>query len=164
LGAIDIWINNAGIWIPYVPVEELDFARARKLIDVNYFGVAHGTVEALRHMRPNKKGLILSILSVRALQGKPLAAAYCASKFAAEGFSQAVRGEAHKDGVRVVGVYPYRMKTELFGDNKHEDYHLSMAPEDVARIIIDHIEADDPADHLEIWSGSDLRKKVHAVV
>ena len=156
-GKIDIWINNAGLWMPYASVEDLNFDRARKLIEVNYFGLAHGTIEAMKRMRPNKKGLIVNIISVRGLKGKALAAAYSASKFAAEGFTQAVRGELEGSGVKIIGVYPYRMKTELFGDNKHADYESSMEPIDVAKIIIENIAKESPAEHLEIWAKNDIR-------
>lgn len=158
-GKIDVWINNAGIWMPYAPAEEIDFARARALMEVNFFGVAHGTVEAVRRMKPRASGHIVNIISVRALKGKALAAAYSASKFAAEGFTQAVREELRDSGVSITGVYPYRMKTELFGENKHGDYDTSMEPADVARIVVENLEKEKPSEHLEIWSKDDVRAK-----
>ncbi|TSC68443.1 MAG: short-chain dehydrogenase/reductase [Parcubacteria group bacterium Gr01-1014_56] len=158
-GRIDIWINNAGIWMPYGPVEELDFKRARALMEVNYFGLAHGTVEALKHMRKKGQGVIVNMISVRGLEGKGLAAGYSASKFAAEGFTQAVRAEVAGSGVSVIGIYPYRMKTGLFGENKHADYDSSMEPEEVATIIIENLKEADPAEHVEIWGQDDIRAK-----
>lgn len=158
-GKIDLWINNAGVWMPYAPVENLDFNKAHQLVEVNYFGTAYGMVEAVKHMREQKVGLILNILSVRSLKGKALGAAYSASKFAAEGFTQAVRDEVKDSGIRVVGVYPYRIKTNLFGENKHEDYDTSMDPVDVAKIIVDNIALDTPAEHQEIWKIDDVRTK-----
>ncbi len=158
-GRIDVWINNAGIWMPYGPVEELDFKRARALMEVNYFGLAHGTVEALKRMRPQGSGAIINMISVRGLEGKGLAAGYSASKFAAEGFTQAVRAEAAGSGVSIIGIYPYRMKTGLFGENKHVDYESSMEPQDVATIIIKNLEEADPAEHMEIWGQGDIRAK-----
>ena len=155
-GKIDIWLNNAGVWIPYAPVAELDMSKAKQLVDVNYFGTAFGMLEAIRHMRDG--GLIVNILSVRSLKGKALGAAYSASKFAAEGFTQAVREELKDTGIRVVGVYPYRIKTTLFGENKHEDYATSMEPADVAKIIVDELATDEPAEHVEIWKVDDVRK------
>lgn len=158
-GKIDLWINNAGVWMPYAPVENLDFNKAHQLVEVNYFGTAYGMVEAIKHMREQKAGMILNILSVRSLKGKALGAAYSASKFAAEGFTQAVRDEVKDSGIAVIGVYPYRIKTNLFGDNKHEDYDTSMDPVDVARIIVGNIALDTPAEHQEIWKPNDVRTK-----
>src|SRR3989338_6608756 len=44
-GKIDLWINNAGVWMPYVPAENIDFNKARMLVEVNYFGLAYGMLE-----------------------------------------------------------------------------------------------------------------------
>jgi NAD(P)-dependent dehydrogenase (short-subunit alcohol dehydrogenase family) len=156
-GKIDLWINNAGIWMPYAPVENLDFNKARRLLEVNYLGLAHGAVEAIKHMREGG-GIILNILSVRALKGKALGAAYSASKFAAEGFTQAVREELADSRLGVHNVYPYRMKTAMFGANPHDDYATSMAPADVAKIIVEELSAQKPPEHLEIWSLDDVRR------
>jgi NAD(P)-dependent dehydrogenase (short-subunit alcohol dehydrogenase family) len=162
-GKIDLWINNAGIWMPYVSAEEADMNRAHLLMEVNYFGLAYGMVEAIKHMRV-RGGIIQNTLSVRSLKGKALGAAYSASKFAAEGFTQAVRDELSALGgkditIRVIGAYPYRIKTNLFGENKHEDYEQSMEPSDVARIILDNLEENEPHDSVEIWSAEDVRKR-----
>ena len=159
-GKIDLWINNAGIWMPYAPVENLDFNKAHQLVEVNYFGTAYGMLEAVRHMQEAGQGAIVNVLSVRALKGKALGAAYSASKFAAEGFTQAVRDELKESGskISVIGVYPYRIKTALFGNNKHEDYDASMEPADVARIIVGNIAREEPLQHQEIWKADDVRE------
>lgn len=155
-GKIDIWINNAGIWMQYAPAENADMNKAKHLMDVNYFGLAYGCIEAMKHMKEHG-GAIVNILSVRALRGKALGASYSASKFAAEGFSQAIRDELEGSGICVLCVYPYRMKTQLFGDHPHDDYADSMEPFDVARIIADNLEKGEPYEHLEIWSRDDVR-------
>ncbi len=157
-GGIDLWVNNAGIGVPYTQEESIDFNYAMRLVDGNYFGLAYGMLEAVRHMRGKKVGTILNVLSVRALKGKGLGASYSASKFAAEGFTQAMRDELKDAGIRVLSVYPYRIKTALFGENKHEDYESSMEPDDVARVIADNLADPDPAEHLEIWSMTDVRR------
>ncbi len=156
-GKIDLWINNAGVWTPYTPVENVDFNKAHQLIEVNYFGTAYGMVEAVKHMREKESGIIMNILSVRALKGKAQGAVYSASKFAAEGFTQAVRDEVRESGIQVIGVYPYRIKTSLFGDNKHEDYDTSMDPVEVAKIIVDNVASEVPETHQEIWKIDDVR-------
>lgn len=158
-GKIDIWMNNAGIWMPYTPAENIDFNKAHQLVEVNYFGLAYGMLEAVKHMREAGGGIICNTISVRALKGKALGAAYSASKFAAEGFTQAVRDEVKDTDIKVIGIYPYRIKTNLFGENKHADYEQSMEPKDVAKIIIDNLAAETPAEHVEIWKGDDVRKK-----
>jgi NAD(P)-dependent dehydrogenase (short-subunit alcohol dehydrogenase family) len=158
-GQIDIWINNAGLWMPYASAQKINFARAHDLMEVNYFGLAYGTLAALGHMRPAQKGIVCNIISVRALKGKAMGAAYSASKFAAEGFTQAVRDEVRGDGISVVAIYPYRIKTNLFGENKHADYNESMDPKEVAKIIVNNLTLAKPAEHVEIWQPDDIRKK-----
>ena len=158
-GKINLWINNAGIWMPYGPAEETDFNRAHELMEVNFFGTAYGTVEAIKHMRPRREGTILNVLSVRSLKGKAGGSAYSASKFAAEGLTQAVRDELKDSGVKIVGVYPYRIKTHLHDEQRHADYENSMEPKDVAQIVIDNLAQDTPAEHLEIWNAEDVRTK-----
>lgn len=156
-GTIDLWINNAGIWMPYTKAAEADMNRAHLLMEVNYFGLAYGMIEAMKHMQ-GRGGVIQNTLSVRSLKGKALGAAYSASKFAAEGFSQAVRDELRDSGIQVIGAYPYRMKTGLFGEDKHDDYETSMEPKDVANIILDNLEKDEPAERVEIWAPNDIRE------
>jgi short-subunit dehydrogenase len=142
--------------MPYVKAQEADMNRAKLLMDVNYFGVAYGMIEAIKHMQ-EKGGVIQNTLSVRSLKGKALGAAYSASKFAAEGFTQAVRDELKDSKIAVLGAYPYRMKTGLFGEDKHEDYDQSMEPAAVAKIILDNIGLPDPAEKVEIWAPDDIR-------
>lgn len=158
-GQIDLWINNAGVWMPYTPAENIDFNKAHLLMEVNCFGLAYGMLEAIKHMRELARGTILNTISVRALKGKAQGAAYSASKFAAEGFTQAVRDEIRDSGIKVIGVYPYRMKTDLFGQNKHADYETSMESTDVAKIMLDELSENEPAEHIEVWSKEDVRKK-----
>lgn len=156
-GGIDLWINNAGLWMQYLPAENTDFNKAHQLMEVNYFGLAYGMLEAIKHMRGKNAGIIANVLSVRALKGKALGASYSASKFAAEGFTQAVRDELADSGIAVVNVYPYRIKTGLFGEHKHEDYDTSMEPADVAKIIVENLSLENPPEHIEIWSPTDIR-------
>lgn len=158
-GKIDIWTNIAGLWMPYLPAEEIDFDCVHKMMEVNFFGFAYGMVEAMKHMRPRGEGVIMNMLSVRSLKGKALGASYSATKFAAEGFTQAIRDELAGSGVAVIGIYPYRIKTGLFGEHKHEDYEQSMEPKDVANIIADNLLFQRPSEHLEIWSTSDIRRE-----
>ncbi len=156
-GKIDLWINNAGIWLPNAPLEEIDFNQAQRLLDVNYLGMAYGTVEAVRHMRGKNEGVILNTLSVRSLKARALGAPYAASKFAAEGFTQSAREELKETGIKILGLYPYRMKTELFKGVTYKDYDSYMDPADVAKIALDNVEKDAPAEKIEVWALDDIR-------
>ncbi len=102
LGPIDIWINNAMISV-FAPVWEIPAAEFRRVTEVNYLGTVHGTLAALRLMRPRGRGNIVQIGSALAYRGIPLQAPYCASKHAIEGFVESLRAELLHDcpGIRV---------------------------------------------------------------
>lgn len=149
-GQIDIWINNAGLWMAHAPIEEMDWARVHDLMEVNFFGTAYGSKTALVQMKKQKYGTIVNILSTSALSGRPFSSGYCASKFAADGFTKSLRGEVSGTPIKVIGVYPGGMKTNLFDDNKPDDFASYMNPEDVAERIIANFEKDIPEEGLII--------------
>lgn len=139
---IDVWINNAGIWMPHVPVEGLDWKRVHELFEVNVFGLMYGSKEALVQMKKQGSGTIINITSIRGIDPQPQEAGYTASKFAATGFTKCLRLEAEPHGVCVFGVYPGGMKTHLFDEAPRDDYDTFMEPADVAAKIIAHIKND----------------------
>jgi NAD(P)-dependent dehydrogenase (short-subunit alcohol dehydrogenase family) len=149
-GRIDIWINNAGVWLPRMPVEELDMNRVRELFDVNVFGTINGCRAALTIMKKQGNGTIVNIISTSALTARPLSAAYSASKHAEKGLSDSLREEVRPHGIRVIGVYPGGMKTALFDEKKPDDFNEYMEVEPVVRAIIDNLEKDSPQEELII--------------
>jgi len=112
---IDTWVNNAAI-SAYGTVEQMDIAEIRRIVDVNLMGQVHGMKAALRQMRAQKHGTIINVASALAERSVPLQAAYCATKHAIRGFSEALRLELESDGVPidVVVVLPSSINTPLF--------------------------------------------------
>jgi NAD(P)-dependent dehydrogenase (short-subunit alcohol dehydrogenase family) len=100
LGEIDVWVNDA---MTAVLAYSWDIAPEdyRRVIEVNYLGFVHGTLAALRHMRPRDRGTIVQVGSALAHRSIPLQATYCASKFAIRGFTDSVRCELMHDGSHV---------------------------------------------------------------
>lgn len=143
-GRIDIWVNNAGVRIPHSKLEEIDWARAHNMMEINYFGTAYGTKAALKYMKNQKSGVIVNILSTSALQGRAMSSAYAASKYAAKGFTDAMRSEVRDDGIIMIGVCPGGMKTDFFNEQIPEDYDKYMNASTVAEKIIDNIKRDKP--------------------
>jgi NAD(P)-dependent dehydrogenase (short-subunit alcohol dehydrogenase family) len=94
-GGIDLWINDAMVSV-FAPVEETTADEFRRVMEVNYLGYVHGTLAALRHMRPHDAGVILQIGSALAYRSIPLQSAYCASKAAIRGFTDSLRSELHR--------------------------------------------------------------------
>ena len=149
-GRLDIWINNAGIWLPHLPVEETDWVRAHDLIEVNLFGTVYGSKVALSQMRKQDSGLIINIISTSALEGKINETAYCASKFAAMGFTKSLMKEVNEKNIKVLAVYPGGMRTDLFDEKRPEKYDGFMDPNDVADKIVENLKKENPEEELVI--------------
>jgi NAD(P)-dependent dehydrogenase (short-subunit alcohol dehydrogenase family) len=99
-GPIDIWINNAMASV-FSPVRETPAAEFRRVTEVTYLGVVHGTLAALRRMLPRDRGVIVQVGSALAYRGIPLQAAYCAAKHAVQGFMDSLRCELLHDASHV---------------------------------------------------------------
>jgi len=143
-GKIDVWINNAGIRIPHCPIEETDSKRFHEMMEVNLFGTFYGSKTALIHMKSQKSGVIINILSTSALEGRFNSAAYCASKYAAVGFGKSLRLEAEPHDISVIQIYPGGMKTNFFDEQKPKDYDEFMDAEYVAEKMIENLKKDKP--------------------
>jgi NADP-dependent 3-hydroxy acid dehydrogenase YdfG len=95
-GRIDVWINDAMVTV-FSPVWDMTPAEFRRVTEVTYLGFVHGTMAALRHMRPFNRGKIIQIGSALAYRGIPLQSAYCGSKHAIRGFTDSLRTELIHD-------------------------------------------------------------------
>ena len=100
LGPIDVWINNAMASV-FSPVREMRPEEYRRVTDVTYLGVVHGTLAALDRMRRRDRGTIVQVGSALAYRGIPLQSAYCAAKHAIQGFMDSLRAELLHDGSRI---------------------------------------------------------------
>jgi NAD(P)-dependent dehydrogenase (short-subunit alcohol dehydrogenase family) len=103
-GALDCLINNAG-YAQFGALEDLDEAQLRRQLEVNFFGAALLTRALLPELRA-ARGVILNVSSVFGFTAFPLTSAYCASKYALEGLSEALYYELRPHGVRVGLVEP----------------------------------------------------------
>ena len=101
-GAIDVWVNDAMVTV-MSPVIEMTAEEYRRVTEVTYLGTVHGTLAALRAMRPRNRGVILQIGSALAYRSIPLQSAYCAAKAAIRGFTDSLRSELLHDrsGIQV---------------------------------------------------------------
>ena len=115
LGPIDVWVNNAMLSV-FSPIAELSAEEIRRVTEVTYLGYVHGTLSALRRMRPRNRGVIVQVGSALAFRAIPLQAAYCAAKHAIEGFTEALRCELLHDesNVRVTMVQLPALNTPHF--------------------------------------------------
>ena len=113
-GRIDILINNAG-YGQYGALEDVAIEVARRQFEVNLFGLARLTQLCLPHMRAQKFGRILNISSIGGRFAAPLGGWYHSSKFALEGYSDALRNEARRFGIDVVIIEPGAVQSEWSG-------------------------------------------------
>jgi short-subunit dehydrogenase len=95
-GPIDVWINNAMVSV-FSPVQTMEAAEYRRVTEVTYLGVVHGTLAALRRMCPRDRGVIVQVGSALAYRAIPLQSAYCAAKHAVAGFTESLRAELLHD-------------------------------------------------------------------
>ncbi len=102
---IDVLINNAGMHTGG-PVETIPDDFIRKQMETNFMGMVSLTREILPVMRKQGGGTIINFSSIGGLMGLPFQAFYSASKFAIEGFSEALRMEVKKFNVKVVLINP----------------------------------------------------------
>jgi short-subunit dehydrogenase len=98
-GGFDTWVNNAGLSI-YGPIEEVPVEDARRLFDVNYWGIVHGTLTAVAHLK-DRAGAVINLGSVTSDRAIPLQGHYSASKHAVKAFTDALRMELEKEGAPV---------------------------------------------------------------
>lgn len=113
-GTIDTLVNNAGVGIA-ARFEEQSLDDFRRVMDVNFWGAVYGCKAALPHMRDQAGGgVIINISSILGKRGMPFETAYCASKFALAGFSEALRTEVVADSIDVSTVFPGAVESEIW--------------------------------------------------
>ena len=110
-GRIDVLVNNAG-YGALGAIEDVALAEARRQFDVNLFGLARLTQLVLPHMRANRSGRIINMSSMGGKVHVPLGGWYHATKFAVEGFSDALRLEVAPFGIQVIVIEPGAINTE----------------------------------------------------
>jgi NAD(P)-dependent dehydrogenase (short-subunit alcohol dehydrogenase family) len=112
LGGADVLINNAGI-SSAGRVRDLQLQTLSATMAVNFWGVVHTTQAFLPQLLARPDAALVNVSSVFGLMGVPGQAAYCASKFAVRGFTEALRHEVRGTGLRVTVVYPGGVRTQI---------------------------------------------------
>ena len=145
LGGLDVLVNNAGIGATG-HFADVGPERLRKIMEVNFFGLTETTRACLPLLLEGNRPAILNVSSIAGKRGIPARSEYSASKFAVQGFSEALRTELAKDGVDVLVVSPGLTQTN-FSKNMLEqralvpmDHLRGMTSEDVARAILRSLE------------------------
>ena len=109
-------VNNAGFAVPGF-AEDVTDAELREQFDTNFFGAAAMTRAILPQMRRQGFGHIVMVTSISGRAGFPGVSSYAASKFALEGWTEALRFEVKSLGIRVVLVEPGSFETDIWTRN-----------------------------------------------
>ncbi|MFA7286805.1 MAG: SDR family oxidoreductase [Patescibacteria group bacterium] len=149
-GGIDVWINNAGVWLPHATIEEVDMKRVDGIFAVNVFGTMYGAKTALLQMRKQQCGTVVNIVSTSGLDARPTSSIYAASKWAVRGFTDSIREEYRETNIKILAVYPGGMQTALFDEKKPNDINTYMSFESVAEKIVANLELAEPLEELII--------------
>jgi NAD(P)-dependent dehydrogenase (short-subunit alcohol dehydrogenase family) len=183
-GKIDALVNNAGFGL-FGLFEGTSREKIQEQFDVNVFGVMDVTRAILPHFRENKSGLILNISSGAGVFTLPMISLYCASKFALEGFSEALSYELASQRITVKIIEPGGVVSTNFGKRSSEEAaHAPSIPdyasftsatlavfdrlrssrvaaeEDVAKVIFEA--ATDGSDRLRYVATEDIKPLVAA--
>jgi NAD(P)-dependent dehydrogenase (short-subunit alcohol dehydrogenase family) len=113
-GRIDVLINNAG-YGQFGALEDVPMEEGRRQLETNLIGPARLIQLCLPHMRAQKSGTIFNISSIGGKLATPLGGWYHASKYALEGYSDALRNEVRRFGIDVVVIEPGGIESEWSG-------------------------------------------------
>ena len=110
-GGFDTWVNDAGAFM-YGRLDEVPLSDQRRIFDVVYWGVVHGTLAAAAHLKSGG-GAIVNVGSVLSDIAIPYQGPYCAAKFAVKGFTEAFRREvdAERQPISVSLIKPAAIDT-----------------------------------------------------
>ncbi len=134
-GKCDIVVNNAGVGI-FKPVYELTDEDWQTVIGTNLTGVFYVTRAVLPYMREKKSGYIINISSLAGQNPFAGAAAYCASKFGLNGFTECLMQDVRQDNIKVSCICPGSVNTD-FGRSAKTDNSWKIDPADIGQLCID---------------------------
>lgn len=144
LDGLDILINNAGVGI-FASVESMSVADFHTILETNVFGVFYCCHEAIPLMKKRGGGYIINISSLAGANPHAEMAAYNASKFGLNGFSEALMQEVRHDGIKVSYIMPGSVNTAFGGDEPGDEKNWQLQPNDVAQVVIDLLSYPDRA-------------------
>jgi len=154
-GTIDAVINNAG-FVVFGAIEENSEQDARDLFETNVFGTLWMTQALLPVFRQQGHGHVIQVSSVLGINSLPTMGLYSATKFAVEGFSEALQAETKDLGIHVTLIEPSSFQTDFFG---------SSARTSAALTVYDQVKADFAAgDGLKEENIGDPRATVEAIL
>jgi NAD(P)-dependent dehydrogenase (short-subunit alcohol dehydrogenase family) len=166
---IDVLVNNAGIGY-FGAIEESEEDEVRRMFEINFWGLAAMTKAVLPTLRKQRSGHILNVASIGGLVGFPAVGFYNATKFAVDGYSDALSKELAPLGIKVTVICPSGFRTDWAGRSANnskiviDDYKATAEtnknsirgysgkqpgdPERAAKAIVAAVESENPPFHL----------------
>ena len=141
-GRIDVLVNNAGMGIGG-PLEFASEDEIREQMDTNFLGLVHCVDAVLPHMRKQGSGKIIALSSIGGLMGLPFQGFYSASKFAIEGYCEALRLETKSLGIQVIVLRPGDFATGFTGSRKKATDEAVFHAYPAYKTAIDKVEHDE---------------------
>jgi len=135
-GGVDILINNAGMGIFGKTVEEISSDEFRQTLETNLFGVFYACHYAIPKMKTRGGGYIINISSLAGQNPHPKMAAYNASKFGLNGFTEAMMQEVRQDNIKVSYICPGSVNTYFGGDQPTAEQSWQLQAEDIAQVVV----------------------------
>lgn len=168
---IGLVINNAGValsdTVAHQSTEDIEW-----VMNINFWGVVHGTQAYLPILQAQDSGAIINISSLFGIIAFPTQSAYNASKFAVRGYTEALRHELHGTGVRAICVHPGGIRTNIVNSGRHHIDNLGRtdgesikkdfdriartSPEQAAKVIIGAVDQGDD----QVLIGADAKAMV----
>jgi len=139
---VDILVNNAGIGYFGKTVEETTSEEFRQTLETNLFGVFYACQSGIPLMKNRGGGYIFNISSLAGQNPHAKMAAYNASKFALNGFSEALMQEVRHQGIKVSYICPGSVNTAFGGDEPAAEKAWQLQPQDIAKVVIDLLNFD----------------------
>jgi 3-oxoacyl-[acyl-carrier protein] reductase len=136
-GGVDILVNNAGVGVFGKTIEEIEPDEFRWVLETNLFGVFYACHHAIPLMRERGGGYIINVSSLAGQNAHPKMAAYNASKFALNGFTEAMMQEVRHDNIKVSLICPGSVNTEFGGGEVSAENAWQLQPADIAEVVLD---------------------------
>ncbi|HEX8369012.1 MAG TPA: SDR family oxidoreductase [Pyrinomonadaceae bacterium] len=136
-GGVDILVNNAGVGIFGKTVDEIEPDEFRWVLETNLFGVFYTCHYAIPLMRERRGGYIINVSSLAGQNAHPKMAAYNASKFGLNGFTEAMMQEVRHDNIKVSLICPGSVNTEFGGGSVSPENAWQLQPADIAQAVLD---------------------------
>lgn len=139
----NILINNAGSGY-FGKIDELPLGKWQEMVETNINGMYNLTALLVPFMKRSKNGShIINIGSILGKIGNANQSGYCATKFAIQGFSEALFKELRYDNIKVTCINPGSIETDFFADSGIQRHRQMLQPVDVANTLIHILETPD---------------------